>query len=431
MTPETSMDVARGLQFDDAERLSYLFDLFPFPSLPQPSSRLFARDAIINDLLGLVERFASLSLFGAGGIGKSAIVLTLLHHDQVTAKFGEYRYFVRCDDLVSSLDCFLGRLSDAIGAPHTTGITQLRSHLELSPPCILVLDGVDYILDPLAPEADEIAAVVQEFGRCQAVCLLTTSRMDIEIPDFYHIEVPTLPEDGAQDIFYNCCHLRRSSVVDKLLAELHFHPLSVDLLARAVRENKWDEPALLKGWGGGDTSILKASGRQSLEDNIKSILFTPTIQGLGSIAREIPEAIAVYPRGVEESKLERMFPGRAGVREAVNVLCKFFLVYREDGFLKMLSPFRFYFLESMHTLVFLPRNDTRNPAGGENIRYIRRGAADSGLSFSFHQLYRREVTVRFSIGTRTGHLQGGQLGFTHGNAARLRLCFSSYPSVTL
>jgi len=372
LTPTSHVSTVRGtvletdvdVPHDEAEISSCFPNLFSSSPLPQSPANFFGRDAIIDDLLGLTERFASLILFGAGGIGKSTIALKFLHHDQISHKFGKRRHFMRCDDLMNSLDGFLGRLSGAIGMNHTTNMAELRSHLTDSP-CILVLDGVDSVLDPRAPGAAEITDVIGEFGRLKNVCILATSRMDVGIPDFRHLEVSTLPADGAQNGFYTRCSLRRSSVVDELLAKLDFHPLSIELLAIAVCENDWEERTLLKAWGDGGTSILKASGRQSLEDNIRSILLTPTIQELGATARETLRAIAGFPDGVKEVKLENMFPRISEIGDAVNALCKFSLMYRQDGLVKMLSPFRFYFLESTFT--------------AEDIQHTRRDSAKKGL----------------------------------------------------
>ena len=341
----------------------------------------FGCDMIIEDLLSLVERSVSIMLPGAGGIGKTAIALTLLHHTRITARFGSNRHFMRCDGLASSLDGFLERLSETIGARHLTDMGQLLSHLSYSPPWILMLDGVESILDPLASGAAEIASVIEELGRCQNACVLITSRLDVRIPGFRRVKVPTISADGAQDIFYDCCSLGRSTAVDKLLAELDFHPLSINLLASAVQKNGWDEQTLLWAWDNGRTNILKATGRQSLEDSIKLTLGTPTIQELGTTALETLEAIARFPGGVKESKLESTFTGIAGVGEATDELCKFSLVYRQDGFIKMLSPFQFYFLESSRTLVTRLESDTAR----NSIQCARLDVLDSGLSFPFHR----------------------------------------------
>ena len=299
----------------------------------------------MDDILDLTDQVASTALFGSIGVGKSSVALSLLHHNRTEVKFGRNRHFMRCGDLTNSLDVFLERLSDAIGINRTTEIEQLRSHLGSSPPLILLLDDVDSILDPLAPEAEDIFATIEEFGCYQHVCLLTTSRMYPEISGFHRVEVPTLSGSDARDAFYGLCHLDRSAVIDDLIARLDFHPLSIDLLANSVRENNWDESALLKAWDGGQAGGPETRYRQGLRDAVELSFRSPTIQNLGTAAREVLKAIAAFPCGVEERTLENTFPGIVGIGLVVDVLCKFSLLYRQDEFVKMLSPFRFYFLD--------------------------------------------------------------------------------------
>ena len=319
----------------------------PLPALPQALANSFSREEIGNDVLDLTDQVASVALFGSIGVGKSSLALTLLHHNRTKIKFGRNRHFMRCDGLTNSLEGFLERLSEAIGISRTLGIEQLRSHLEASPPLILLLDGVDSILDPLAPEAEDIFAIIEEFGCYQHICLLTTGRMYPEISGFHRVEVPTLSGGDARDAFYGLCHLGRSSVIDEFITMLDFHPLSIDLLASSVRENNWDEPTFLGEWDDGGTGGLGTRYRQALRDAVESSFRSPTIQNLGTAAREALNGIAAFPSGVEEYKLEGVFPGIIGVGVAVGVLCKFSLLYRQDGVVKMLSPFRFYFLDSM------------------------------------------------------------------------------------
>ena len=319
----------------------------PLPALPKAPANCFSREAAVDEILDLMEQSASVALFGSIGVGKSFVALTLLHHNQTQAKFGRNRHFMRCDDLSNSLEAFLERLSDAIHTNRTTDMVQLRSHVETSPPFILVLDGVDFILDPLAPGAEEISATIEEFGSYDHVCLVTTSRMYPDIHGFHRIEVPTLSEDGARDAFYGLCSLSRSSAMDNLIARLDFHPLSINLFANSVRENDWDESALLKAWDEDQASTLEKNYHQTLRDAVEPVFHSPTIQKLGTTARNALTAIAAFPGGIEESKLEGDFLGIAGIGEAIDILCKFSLIYRQDGFVRMLSPFRFYFAMSL------------------------------------------------------------------------------------
>ena len=189
-------------QTTSTQPVELLLDLPKSSLLPPAPANTFGRDVIIDDLLGFAERFAPVTLFGAGGIGKSTIALTLLHHDRIAAEFGEHRYFIRCDNLANSLDSFLGRLSETIGAHQVlVDIAQLRSYSAVSSPCTLVLDGLDSILDPLAPGSVEIATAIEELGRYQNIFIIATSRIDVRIPNFHPIEVPTLPIGDTQDTF--------------------------------------------------------------------------------------------------------------------------------------------------------------------------------------------------------------------------------------
>lgn len=356
-------------------------ELPPLPALPRAPTNFFPREQIVNEILDITDQAASTALFGSIGVGKSSVALTLLHHNRTEAKFGRNRHFLRCNNLTNSLEDFLKHLSCAIGISHTTDLGQLRSHFESSPPLIMLLDGVDHILDPLAPEAAEIYATIEEFGCYQHICLLTTSRMYPGILGFHRLEVPTLSEEDARDAFYGLCHLARSPVVNDLLTRLDFHPLSIDLLATAVRENGWDEPALLRVWDD-ETDVLRTQYQQRLKDAVELSFRSPTIQHLGTAAWEVLGAIAAFPYGFEERRLKRAFPGITEVEVVVDVLCRFSLLYRQDGFVKMLTPFRFYFLESM-----------LKPA--QHVEVIRwdAGTAGESTSLSLHLRYSCKITL--------------------------------------
>ena len=346
------------------------------PVLPLARTKRFPREEVVTEILDLTDQLASVALFGPIGVGKSFIARAVLEHDQTKAKFGQNSHFIHFDDPKISLEGFLERLSGVIQTSHITSVGQLRSHLESSPPLILLLDGMDFILDQPTTESEGIFAAIEEFGSYDHVCLVTTSRIYPDIRGFHRVEVPTLSEDGAQDTFYNRCGLDRSPAINILIARLDFHPLSIDLVASFVRENNWDEAALLKD----QTSALKNRYYEKLKDTIEPMLCSRTIQKLGNTGRDVLEAVAAYPSGVKEHDLKNIFHKVAGIGEVVDVLCKFSLVHRREGSVRMLSPFQFHFLESM--LVLAETEEVINVSWGPNCM-----PAPACTSFPFHSFH--------------------------------------------
>ena len=340
------------------------------PVLPPAPANSPSREELVREIADLTDRAVSISLFGSVGIGKSFVALTLLHHNRTKAKFGQNRYFMRCEDLQNSLEAFLERLSETI----QTEVAKLRPRLRSSPPLILFLDGIDSILEPETSQSQEISAAIEEFGNYEHVCLVTTSRIHPEIRGFCRVEVPTLTEDGARDIFYSLCNLSRSPAVDSLIASLDFHPLAIELLASCVRGNDWDEPTLLKAWEDDQAGVLKTGDDQRLKDAIEPVLRSSAIAGLEIPALVVLGAIAASQFGVKECELEK---GISGTGKAVDVLSKFSLVYRQDGLVKMFAPIRSYFVE------FAPVLTPREQVLCEDVDFMP-GACMSPLFYPFH-----------------------------------------------
>ena len=291
----------------------------------------------INGVLDLTGQVVSVSLFGSVGIGKSFVARTILQHDRTKMKFGEHRHSMRCD-LITSLEGFLIYLSDVIH----TDVELLRPHLRSSPPLILVLDGVDSIVDPPTPRSRDISAIIEEFGSYEHVCIVTTSTVLPKLDSFHKVEVSPLSEDTARDMFYARCDLARSSAVDRLIASLDFHPLSIELLSSHVRQNCWDEMTFVQAWDNDQMGVLKTCYDQRLEDAIEPTL--QSLKELGTVAWDVLETIAASPGGIEACELE----GRVtNAGEVVNVLWKFSLVRHQGEFVKMIFPIRSYFLELM------------------------------------------------------------------------------------
>ena len=76
-------------------------------------------------------------------------------------------------------------------------------------------------------------------------------------------------------------------------------------------------------------SSFISSYHEGLKDAIE--LSFRSIQNLGPTARDTLEAIAAFPHGFEEHRLESVFPNINGIEAVVDMLYKSSLIYRQDG----------------------------------------------------------------------------------------------------
>ncbi len=303
---------------------------------------LVGRDDEVASLAGawLASPPQPVAVLGAPGIGKSAVCLAALHDGRVAERFGERRWFVRCDGAASAGALRSGLAAELGVTAEGLAGTQGRVCAALGErPGMVVLDNFEtpWTADPLpVEELLRTIAAIPQVG--VAITSRGTARpAGLRWADF--AMVSPLPLAEARRLFLAVAGpaFAADPRLDELLAQLDGVPLAVQLMGYAAQGQPLGEVA--ERWQTERTEMLARLGGASRELSVAvSMEASITAPLMTAPGRRLLSLLGVLPDGIDREDLAVLLPG--GRLAAAAVLRQLGLAYGEGDRLRTLAPVR-------------------------------------------------------------------------------------------
>jgi hypothetical protein len=318
------------------------------------------RDTELSSILDSVKvgltgnQGARVAIRGGGGLGKTALALSVFHHEEMKIHFTEQAHFVSCE-AAHTPSLLIAAVNRTLKIPQcdTDPLLQLKGFLEIcSRPTFLILDNFD--TPWLGEDQSTVQKVLALLGSAPCLTILITTRVTV-LPQEIQWTKPILPIIGpisleaAKAIFNDITGGEDNSTsgpseLDSLLRLVDMVPLAVVLMA-SIAQSGESVSNLRLAWEKEQTAMLSdgSSGKATnIEISIKISLDSRLIRS-NPMTLRLLSLICLLPDGAERIKLREM-TSISNPDPFIRALKAISLIYEEHSGLKVLSPIRGYIL---------------------------------------------------------------------------------------
>ncbi|KAJ7726114.1 hypothetical protein B0H16DRAFT_1332374 [Mycena metata] len=316
--------------------------------LPAEPKIFYGRESELAHILKLFNQGTPrIAILGAGGMGKTSLAQTVLHHEQIITKYHGNRLFIACDVASSKVE-----LAALIGAhlgmkPGKDLSRAVVQHFSDGPPSLLILDNLETAWE-LAESRKTIEEFLSLLTDITNLGLMITMRgaerpAKVQWTRPFLLPLQPLSQDAAQKMFIDITDEGHSmEEVDQVLFLTGNMPLSISLLAHLVDVEGCS--VVLSRWKTEKTSLISegADRRSNLELSISLSLSSPRIISMPH-SQELLALLSILPDGLSDVELMQSKLPIQDILGCKVALLRTALAY-SDGYkrLKVLAPVREY-----------------------------------------------------------------------------------------
>ncbi len=286
-------------------------------------------------------------VLGPPGVGKSTLSLAALHDPRVSERFGDQRYFVRCD-AAKDRTALAAEIALTVGLPLGPNLEE-KLLLELSRrgDVALVLDNFETPWEGDLQNAPEFLAteLLSQLSTIPGVFLAASirgSQLPSDIPWRPPIELAPLTQEAAREAFLKVAgeKFRDDAFLDPLIDAADRLPLALRLLADAAQA----EPDLTGVYGQWEQRHVDMFQQDDSDDRLKNLAASIAISVDGARmtdeGRRLLALLGLLPGGIAHEDLGAVLPNASW--QAAKALRRTGLAFDEQDRLRVLAPVRQY-----------------------------------------------------------------------------------------
>ncbi|KAJ7648978.1 hypothetical protein DFH06DRAFT_1300232, partial [Mycena polygramma] len=316
--------------------------------LPSEPKIFHGRDSELDAILQLFgQGTPRIAILGAGGMGKTTVAQALLHHPQITHRYGQHRYFIACDAATTTIELI------ALIGPHlelkvdkdlTHAVVQ---HFCNSPPSLLVLDNLETVWEQTESrnEVEEFLSLLTDVKHLALIVTMRGLQRPGKVAWTRPFLRPLSPLDqhAAYQTFIDIADdVHNPEQVHKVLALTDNMPLALSLLAHLV-DSEGCSTVLLR-WQEERTSLISDGWdrKSNLDLSISLSLSSPRLRAFPH-THKLLSLLSMLPNGLSDLELMQSELPIQNILGCKAVLTGTSLAYNDPhGRIKVLVPIREY-----------------------------------------------------------------------------------------
>ncbi|KAJ7488310.1 hypothetical protein FB451DRAFT_1126652 [Mycena latifolia] len=307
------------------------------------------------------EESPRIAILGTGGMGKTSLARAVLHHSEITARYGEHRVFVSCDAAANSVQ-LAAHIAAHVGLKPRKDLTRpVVRHFTTSPPCLLILDNLETIWEPRESRGDieKFLCLLADVGHLALVITMRGAERPANVKWTHPFLEPLKPltQEAARQTFIDIVDDGHSAEeVDKVLRVTDNMPLAIDLIAHSVDYEGLS--SVLHRWEMEKTSLLSEGSNKgsNLDLSISLSLASSRMRSLPQ-AQDLLSLLSILPDGISDTELVQSKLPLVNILACKGTLLRTSLAYMDDRRrLMVLVPIREH-VRKMHpprVLEFVP-----------------------------------------------------------------------------